>query len=107
MHTIIREAIQQAYKENLIPRNVADATNPPTVKNKGMRPLTEAELQKFLKFVRNDRFYAAYVLAAATGLRRGELLGLCWDCLRFKRELHYSKARVIGIKGRHKIGRKY
>jgi integrase len=44
-----------------------------------MRPLTEEELLTFFDAARNDRLYAAYVLAATTGLRRGELLGLCWD----------------------------
>lgn len=31
MHTVIREALQQAVRENLIPRNPADATSPPKV----------------------------------------------------------------------------
>ena len=81
LHAIIRQALQQAVKEGLLPRNVADATSPPTVKNKQMRPLTEEELLTFFDAARNDRLYAAYVLAATTGLRRGELLGLCWDCV--------------------------
>jgi len=81
LHVIIRQALQQAVKEGLLPRNVADATSPPTVKNKEMRPLTEEELLKFFEVARDDRLFAAYVLAATTGLRRGELLGLCWDCV--------------------------
>jgi len=47
LHAIIRQALQQAVKEGLLPRNVADATSPPTVKNKQMRPLTEEELLTF------------------------------------------------------------
>lgn len=46
-----------------------------------MRPLTEDELLKFFEAAKGDRLFAAYVLAATTGLRRGELLGLCWDCI--------------------------
>jgi len=81
LHAIIRQALQQAVKEGLLPRNVADATSPPTVKNKQMRPLTEEELLQFFETSKEDRLFAAYVLAATTGLRRGELLGLCWDCI--------------------------
>lgn len=79
MHAVIHGALEQAVKEGLLPRNVADATSPPTMKHKPMRPLTEDELLTFLAVAKDDRFFAAYVLAATTGLRRGELLGLCWD----------------------------
>lgn len=81
LHAVIRQALQQAVKEGLLARNVADATSPPTVKNKQMRPLTENELLTFFETAKGDRLFAAYVLAATTGLRRGELLGLCWDCV--------------------------
>ncbi|MCL5981376.1 MAG: site-specific integrase [Firmicutes bacterium] len=83
MHAIIRQALQQAVKEGILIRNVADATSPPVIKNKQMRPLAEAELLDFLELeaVKDDRLFAAYLLAATTGLRRGELLGLCWDCV--------------------------
>jgi integrase len=81
LHAVIRQALQQAVKEGLLTRNIADATSPPTVKNKQMRPLTEDELLTFFEAAKEDRLYAAYVLAATTGLRRGELLGLCWDCV--------------------------
>ncbi|MDK2814245.1 MAG: integrase [Thermoanaerobacter sp.] len=32
LHVIIRQALQQAVKEGLLTRNVADVTNPPTIK---------------------------------------------------------------------------
>jgi len=87
MHAIIRQAMQQAVKEGLLGRNVADATNPPVIKNKQMRPLAETELLDFLELetVRTDRLLTAYLLAATTGMRRGELLGLCWDCVDLER----------------------
>ncbi len=81
MHVVIRQALQQAVKEGLLNRNVADATSPPTIKSKQMRPLTEEELLTFFEEAKEDRLYAAFLLAATTGLRRGELLGLCWDCV--------------------------
>lgn len=81
LHAVIRQALQQAVKEGLLPRNVADATSPPTVQSKQIRPLTEEELLSFLAGAKEDRLFPAYVLAATTGLRRGELLGLEWGCV--------------------------
>ncbi len=80
-HAVIRQALEQAVKEGILPRNVADATNPPVVKNKPMQPLTEEELLSIFEAAKGDRYFAAYVLVATTGMRRGELCGLCWDCV--------------------------
>jgi len=44
-----------------------------------MKTWTAEELRRFLDHVRGDRMHAAWLLAAQTGLRRGELLGLRWD----------------------------
>lgn len=78
-YTIINQALKQAVKEGLLTRNVAEATNPPTIRNKKVNPLTEKQLVTFLEHVKHDRLFPAYLLAATTGVRRGELLGLCWD----------------------------
>ncbi|MCL6472540.1 MAG: site-specific integrase [Firmicutes bacterium] len=98
LHVIIRQALQQAVKEGLLPRNVADATSPPTVKNKQMRPLTEEELLVFFKAAKDDRLFAAYVLAVTTGLRRGELLGLCWDCVDLEQGTITVKRQLLKLK---------
>jgi integrase len=37
------------------------------------------ELRAFLEHVRNDRLFAAFLLLATTGMRRGEALGLRWE----------------------------
>lgn len=37
------------------------------------------ELRQFLGSVRSDRLFALWQLAAMTGMRRGELLGLRWQ----------------------------
>lgn len=80
-HAVIKQALEQAVKEGVLPRNVADATNPPVIENKPMRPLTEEELLEFFEAAKEDRYFAGYLLAATAGMRRGELCGLCWDCL--------------------------
>jgi hypothetical protein len=64
------------------------ATRPPRLSMKpkqrfagslGMRTWTAAELRSSLDYLRDDRlYYAAWRLAATTGMRRGEVLGLRW-----------------------------
>src|SRR3712207_4075181 len=39
---------------------------------------TPEQLRAFLTHARTDRLYAAWLLAATTGMRRGELAGLRW-----------------------------
>jgi len=97
-HTIINQALKQAVKEGLLPRNPAEVTSPPAIKNKQMRPLTEEELLKFFDAAKDDRLYAAYVVAATTGLRRGELLGLCWDCVDFEKGIIIVKRQLLILK---------
>jgi len=46
-----------------------------------MATWTAEEVTAFLSLVADDRLWAAYVLLATTGMRRGEVLGLGWSDL--------------------------
>jgi len=79
VHATIRKALAEAVRWQLLTRNVAEQATPPRQQPNGsLRTWSAAELRAFLAHVESDRLYAAYVLAATTGLRRGELLGLRW-----------------------------
>jgi integrase len=80
LHGIIRKALADAARWNLLQRNVADQADPPTIRSTApeMKTWTADELAQFLDFVSDDRLYAAWVVAATAGLRRGEVLGLRW-----------------------------
>jgi integrase len=43
-----------------------------------MKTWTAAELRRFLAHVEGERLYGAWVVAATTGMRRGEVLALRW-----------------------------
>jgi integrase len=98
LHSLIRQALQQAVKEGLVHKNVADATEPPQIVNKQMQPLTEDSLLKFQEIAKQDHLYSAYVLAATTGLRRGELLGLCWDSVDLETGVLIVRRQLIVLK---------
>jgi len=78
VHATIHKALSDAVKWQKIPRNVADSATPPRRQSKKPKTWTASELRTFLEHVEGGRLYAAYLLAASTGLRRGELLGLRW-----------------------------
>ena len=62
----------------VVPRNVADAVDPPKTPKKEREYLSIKEVERLWEAARGDRFEALYVLAIVTGMRRGELLGLKW-----------------------------
>jgi integrase len=66
-------------QENVEMRNAADAATPPRVTRSEPRTWTPTELRTFLGSVTDDRLYAAWLLLASSGMRRGELLGLRWQ----------------------------
>jgi integrase len=79
-HVILHKALRDACKRGLVVRNVAsDAEAPKRRRPNGeLRAWTAPQLQAFLQVARNDRLFPAFWLAANTGMRRGELLGLRW-----------------------------
>jgi integrase len=78
MHAVLHRALKQALRWGLVPRNVAEAVDIPRLVREEVQALSPEQARKFLDAARGDRFEALYVLAATTGLRRGELLGLRW-----------------------------
>ncbi|MCX5362371.1 site-specific integrase [Streptomyces sp. NBC_00124] len=79
IHAVLRSALQQAMREELIARNVARIVETPTVTAKEVRPLNTAEARLLLKTAQPHRLYALWLLLVSTGLRRGEALALTWS----------------------------
>lgn len=87
-HTVLRRALADAERLGLVSRNAAAAAKAPAVVDKEQSTWTPAELSTFLSSVADHRLFAAFVLSATTGTRRGELLGLRW------RDVDLDSARV-------------
>ena len=86
IHVMLHKALKDAVRKNIIPRNVADAADPPKL-NKADKPPMKvwepADLHRFFEGMKDHRLYAAYLLAATTGMRRGEVIGLRWQDVNF------------------------
>jgi integrase len=81
VHAVVRNALQTAVREEIIPRNVAKLVTVTTPNYKVNRGLTVDQARAVLKAAKSERLHALYVLALCLGLRRGELLGLRWEDL--------------------------
>ncbi|MFD8550379.1 tyrosine-type recombinase/integrase [Streptomyces fradiae] len=86
IHAVLRNALQNAVREELIIRNVAQLVQVPTPAYSSGKGLSIAEARLLLRESESDRLHALYVLALVMGMRRGELLGLRWDAVNFDRE---------------------
>jgi hypothetical protein len=75
IHSILHRALRDAVRWGYVVRNVADVADPPKAKTPEMQVWSPAQLRAFLDHVRGDRLYAAWLLAATTGMRRGQILG--------------------------------
>jgi integrase len=99
IHAVLRNALQSAVREEIVPRNVAKLVTISTPKYKINRGLTVDQARRVLKVAEDERLYALYVLALCLGLRRGELLGLRWvdvDLNGGKLEIVQTLQRVRG-----------
>ncbi len=78
VHGVAHRALTQAVAWGIVPRNVAEAVEPPQVKRHEMRTLTPEQIRSLLDAARGTRWAALLTLAITTGMRQGELLGLRW-----------------------------
>lgn len=78
IHAILRRALGQAERWDLVSRNVARLVDSPRVRRQEVRPLGPDEARSFLSAIRGHRLEALFVTAMSTGLRQGEALGLRW-----------------------------
>ena len=79
VHGVLRNALADAERMDLVSRNVAKAVRPPRLSRTERRSLTPAEAGTLLSHLKGDRLEAVFVVALSTGLRRGEVLGLRWQ----------------------------
>lgn len=79
IHGVLRNALGDAERMDLVPRNVARAVRSASLTRTERRALTPAEAATLLAQLEGDRLEGVFVLALSTGLRRGELLGLRWQ----------------------------
>ncbi len=110
-HAILRAALEAALRQGLVYRNVAKLVEGVRLDRAEVEPLEPETVSRVLAAAQGDPWEAFYVVAIATGLRRGELLGLQWDDVdldagevRVRAQLqHGERADLKRVKGRRII----
>jgi integrase len=79
IYNIVNTALNKAEKMQMIHKNVASLVDKPRIRKKELNVWDVAEVQRFLEVAfKETRYYIAFHLAIATGMRQGEILGLRW-----------------------------
>jgi len=79
VHCILRSCLEHAKQLGLVGRNPAEYCKVPKSPKMEMSIWDEDQVNKFLVFIHGHRNENLYYLVLATGMRRGELLGLKWQ----------------------------
>ncbi|WP_345617527.1 site-specific integrase, partial [Serinicoccus chungangensis] len=98
---VLRGALTQAMREELVFRNVAALVRVPVPRAKRSAVWSVDDARRFLESARHagDAMYAAYVLLLVLGLRRGEVLGLAWEDVDLERGEAYIAWQVQRVDG--------
>jgi integrase len=100
IHTIVHKALADAVDDGLIASNPAErakAPKPGRLSSHEIRFWEPSQLARFLRHVRGTPLDVLWHLAAFTGMRRGELLGLRWRDVDFERRRLSIRRSVVSV----------
>ena len=99
LHQIITSAMKLAKEQKLIAKDPTGGCALPKVEHREMKTLPVEQLASFLREAKESGVFELYYVELATGLRRGELLGLKWEDLDFEKGDLRVKRQVARING--------
>jgi len=97
VHATFASALSAAVKARRIDRNPADHVDLPTVVRSRVQPWTPEELGTFLDSAASDPLGGLFELMAATGLRRGEAVGLRWSDVDLERGVLTVRQQAVQL----------
>jgi integrase len=81
IHSVLRAALENAVRWNLVSRNIAKLVTLPRAERFDAQTLTVEQARMLLETARGSHMEALLLLAVTAGMRRGEL---CWLCAGMK-----------------------
>ena len=99
INQVISSAMDLAVAQKIILANPTNACELPKVEHLEMQTIPAEQLQAFLDEARATGVYEMYYIELATGLRRGELLGLKWSDIDWKNGIIKVRRQVARVNG--------
>ena len=100
LNQIISSAMKLAIQQKLISSNPADGCALPRIEHKEMKTLPADQLAAFLNEAKHTGTFELYYIDLATGLRRGELLGLKWQDIDLDSGVIHVRRQIGRIDGK-------
>jgi integrase len=97
---VLRRSLRHAEQRRLVTYNAASLVDGPALKRSETRALSPDAARTIIEAAHGNREEAAFVLLIATGIRRGELLGLCWNDVDLEAGTAVFKHQVQRLTGR-------
>ena len=99
INQVISSAMQLAIQQHLISHDPTDGCALPKTEHREMQTLSADQLAAFLLEAKHSGVFEMYYIELATGLRRGELLGLKWEDIGFDNRTLRVRRQVGRING--------
>ena len=98
MHRVLKQALGQAVKWELLARNPADAVDPPKSRGAPMQTYDLDQTAQLIEAMRPTRMFIPTLLAVLCGMRRGEIAALRW------RSVDLDAARLAVVESAEQVG---
>ena len=85
MHRILKQALRDAVRFDVIHRNPADAVQPPKIDRQPLQTYDVAQTATLLALVKASRLFVPVVIGVLCGVRRGAIVALQWRHVEFER----------------------
>ena len=87
-----------AVKKNIIKNNIFLQTS--SIKNtfRIRKIWNETELRNYMPILKKFKYFDIVLLALETGMRKGEILGLTWDCINFEKRILFVEKNLVTLR---------
>lgn len=104
VHAVLSAACNRAIRWGYLRASPCSGLDKPVQPKREVATYGLAECLKFFAAAKEDRFHALFVLAACTGARQGELLGLQWSDVDLQAGTIQIRRGLIEIAGKFSLG---
>ena len=99
IHVFLSTAMDKAVTEKLISDNPVKYCVLPKQEHEEMKTLPLDKLNLFFEEAKKSGVYEMYLTEIATGLKRGELLGLKWEDIDYENQTIFIRRQICRIDG--------